>query len=1031
MKILAVRLKNLNSLKGEWTIAFNEEPLRSSGLFAITGPTGSGKTTILDAIMLALYGETPRLGNISNSSIGNDGGIVTLNCREAMAEVDFEVKGVHYRSNWSVSFTRTGNVNQPRMTLSTLPGGEILQDMKREVVAENVWIIGLESEQFTKSMLLSQGAFMEFLKAKTDERAMLLEKITGNWIFREIGKLVYERFVSLKNEIQLLDVELKGIHLLDKEAEKALGLKIQELEESAKNLHVILTALAEEVSLLQQIEKAREKKALLEEKGKELVTKTNLFEKEKEILNLHTRAIRLKPEIESLLGLQKQATELSEKDKSLRENLSEKEQEKLDLIRQGEQLAGKQADTNELPKALDQLAMKVNKIDKQIGVEEALMTSNGMECSKAYRSFSSKLKTRCNQAEPAAAESREMAGDLELELLEIEIPSGVSTENILLKLEEKRKELEVFPALLTSLKERDETRSVISTLELDIGKIETSMPGLEKEEKALVKSAELMAQELKLIGEKIQFQRTKLDFEEHRKLLKPGEACPLCGATEHPFAASDEGNPLEELMKQESEAEKGLKSIQQQLKEKHEEIILKKQTLASNQLRFGESKGVLESALQALELLPPISGIDKELPYNEILAVYQAQKQVATNLEAYHAVYQEISHVVGYMELRAKWEESEKARNGLLEQRALLYAGADIMADVSVIKTGLASLDAELKGLTGQVGKNEKERNRVNGEVMNAENSLRGKLGKVGFSSVEEAREAWLSEEKEQEIRDKWEWLEQEKTAIGQSLKDTLQAMTDLTAKRTMEEALEDLVARHAEADNKKTVLQQEIGGHKRTLLENKENLKKSKKLLAEVKKKRESFRYYEILRMHIGDRDGDRFSNIVQRYTLRHLIWLANKRLSGLSDRYRLYIRDQAPLEQREDAEGDKKRVSASDDKKLDQLMVIDSYQGDRLRIVDTLSGGESFLVSMALALGLSDLAARNIRIDSLFIDEGFGSLDPETLDLAITTLEKLQAEDGKTIGIISHVEALKDRIFCQVKLNKGANGYSTIEIE
>jgi len=149
---------------------------------------------------------------------------------------------------------------------------------------------------------------------------------------------------------------------------------------------------------------------------------------------------------------------------------------------------------------------------------------------------------------------------------------------------------------------------------------------------------------------------------------------------------------------------------------------------------------------------------------------------------------------------------------------------------------------------------------------------------------------------------------------------------------------------------------------------------------------------------------------------TLLRNEWPTLSGIVRLTDRYQLLIREQ----------GD-----ATQDKNLDQLMVIDQYQGDLLRSVETLSGGESFLVSMALALGLSDLAARNIKINSLFIDEGFGSLDPDTLDMAITTLEKLQAEDGKTIGIISHVDTLKERIVCQVKVNKGGNGYSSIEVE
>jgi exonuclease SbcC len=113
------------------------------------------------------------------------------------------------------------------------------------------------------------------------------------------------------------------------------------------------------------------------------------------------------------------------------------------------------------------------------------------------------------------------------------------------------------------------------------------------------------------------------------------------------------------------------------------------------------------------------------------------------------------------------------------------------------------------------------------------------------------------------------------------------------------------------------------------------------------------------------------------------------------------------------------------------DSLKVFDAYMGNEVRAVKTLSGGETFMVSLAMAFALSDLAAKNIKIESIFIDEGFGTLDPETLDQAISILEKMQREDDKSIGVISHVEALKERISTQIKLEKSGAGYSSITIE
>ncbi|HIC78979.1 MAG TPA: nuclease sbcCD [Sulfurovum sp.] len=153
-----------------------------------------------------------------------------------------------------------------------------------------------------------------------------------------------------------------------------------------------------------------------------------------------------------------------------------------------------------------------------------------------------------------------------------------------------------------------------------------------------------------------------------------------------------------------------------------------------------------------------------------------------------------------------------------------------------------------------------------------------------------------------------------------------------------------------------------------------------------------------------IGSADGNKFAKFAQGITLDQLINLANHHLTLLSTRYELQ-RSQEP-------------------KQLLEIEVIDSFQGDAIRPVRTLSGGESFIISLALALGLSELASQKIAIDSLFLDEGFGTLDEESLEVALNALNRLQSS-GKMVGVISHVEALKDRIPLQIKVIP--NGYGT----
>ncbi|WP_165673681.1 AAA family ATPase, partial [Metapseudomonas otitidis] len=191
MKILSLRLKNLNSLKGEWKIDFTAEPFAGNGLFAITGPTGAGKTTLLDAICLALYHRTPRMSSVSASA--NE--LMTRHTADCLAEVEFEVKGVGYRAFWSQRRARDkvdGGLQPPKVELARIADGEILTDKINDKLKQTESLTGLDFERFTKSMLLAQGGFAAFLEASANQRAELLEELTGTEVYGLISQRVFE-----------------------------------------------------------------------------------------------------------------------------------------------------------------------------------------------------------------------------------------------------------------------------------------------------------------------------------------------------------------------------------------------------------------------------------------------------------------------------------------------------------------------------------------------------------------------------------------------------------------------------------------------------------------------------------------------------------------------------------------------------------------------------------------------------------------------------------------------------------------------
>jgi len=244
MKILAIRGKNLASLAGEFCVDFQSEPLASAGLFAITGPTGAGKSTLLDALCLALYERTPRLQKASAKgetipdvgdnavSPGDPRTLLRRGASEGFAEVDFVGNdAVAYRARWSVRRARAkadGKLQASDMTLLRLADAQVLGDHKKTETLQRIEAcIGLSFEQFTRAVLLAQNDFATFLKAPDDERAELLQTLTGTESFAHISRLAYQRMKGENETLARLQDQLQGQQPLDSEARAARQAALQ------------------------------------------------------------------------------------------------------------------------------------------------------------------------------------------------------------------------------------------------------------------------------------------------------------------------------------------------------------------------------------------------------------------------------------------------------------------------------------------------------------------------------------------------------------------------------------------------------------------------------------------------------------------------------------------------------------------------------------------------------------------------------------------------------------------------------------
>jgi exonuclease SbcC len=290
-------------------------------------------------------------------------------------------------------------------------------------------------------------------------------------------------------------------------------------------------------------------------------------------------------------------------------------------------------------------------------------------------------------------------------------------------------------------------------------------------------------------------------------------------------------------------------------------------------------------------------------------------------------------------------------------------------------------------------------------ELTQAEGSLTERIHKAGFADEAGYLSACLTEEARERLADRETALVKEKTELDVRRRDRAEALAMERGKRVTDQTGEALREAIGACDSNLRQIRVDIGAIKNSLGENEKLKEKQRDHIKKLDARKRECARWDDLHLLIGSADGKKFRNFAQGLTFEMMTVHANRQLKKMTDRY-LLIRDPSqPLE----------------------LNVIDNYQAGEIRSTKNLSGGESFIVSLALALGLSQMASRNVRVDSLFLDEGFGTLDDEALETALSTLGGLHQE-GKLIGVISHVTALKERIGTQIQVTPGTGGRSSL---
>ena len=1017
MKINKIYLKNINSFKGEHTIDFTLNPLSCSGLFAIVGPTGAGKSTLLDAITLALYNRVPRFDKkISKDLVGSGGSILTRGEKECCVEVEYVSKSATYISKWWININRNNNLNDYGMEIIEKVSGAIITDKKTEVPERNQRFIGLSYDQFVKSILLSQGEFSKFLKSGKDERGKLLEDITGMQIYRQLGQKAYQIFKEKGGLLSEKRQQKNRIadKLVNDEIEQKWGNEITQKSKEIKEIEERLELYKGKISLKNELKVLREIIIQKEIEKANSQAEWQQFEFEKAPLLANHEAAE--PFRERILNLENR--------KQIQANLKNRlDNGNKELIENEQKLKEILQSINTLTKAEITFENAIQHIQK--------FRDDVNELCNQQRNQESIFKQQQTQIQEIVASLR----NIDFSTIKLNALSETSLLTITEIAEERKKKqtewlkfVEIEDIELLNLqKDKFETdRKYYIELSGRIKNFTEAQKGInesENEEKLQDKFIEdnntilekLQSDFVKIESEieKLELEKGKLsnafNFDKERNnLLKKGEFCPLCGSVEHPFLSHYANNYVE--IDQQITGQKALyKEQNNQINAFKSKIETARQVAKKEQdrkLLFSEKR---QQNLDEINKIKQVLGLEKvgNLAWvNEQIVLKDSQITTIGLLEK----------SMGERDyLRSLYKKTKEtidiqSKNDTIKLKInTLYSGININSDCDKFQSNLSSISTTIASCKMLIKDLEKEINEKNEFILLVENELIGQIQSGGFKDFDDLKSYLLLPEEAKTIRMNQERI---RTQINTLIKIVDDRKNDLKLKEKYDNdtiTLDELNIGITELQFNKENVCKELDETKlllRIQIENKSEVANISKELEILEK---SNLKWELLDRYIGDSEGKKFSTFAQGLTLSRLIALSNKRLSELSDRYLL----DKPTE-----------------KEDDELMVLDQYMGNERRSVKTLSGGETFMISLSLALALSDLASRNVKLESLFIDEGFGTLDPETLETALCTLEKLQQEGQKNIGIISHVESIKERISTQIRLQKDSRGFSKIEI-
>lgn len=1004
MKFKKLTIKNIASI-AEATLDFESEALRDASLFLICGETGAGKTTILDAVTLALYGRTARYADRRSRNDVAVGGLAFNDPRQlvrrgaASASATLTLLGNDnrvYEANWSVETVsrgkNRGQLKGEKWTWKDLSPAGITSEKVSECMGVVRRAVGLEFEQFCRTSLLAQGQFTKFLLGTEDEKAEILEKLTDTSRYKGIGQRIAERYGALEAAVKQCEANLNAL--------AGLGEKRAEVEAGIAEVKGLI---AETEARTETMEKCRD---WLKQ------------ERERSERVQHVRAV-LTHDVSALKRVASKRAQAHE----------------AAVRRLAEARSALEAQTDRAPmlEAADVILAELDDARESLR-REAQGRKELAALQQRLPSLRTLLETARQNLSEAVQKAESKGGELDLAEHRLEALGLVRLRKQQESIQKRQGDLKWLKATLDAVGERNgalakqEASLAGRMAELEQGM--AALPGLERSAQAARSAAE----------------KTRADRDRQKALiddgiekivaeLKAGETCPICGNRiahlngEAHFAKlvavlndscrtaeieaerqAEKANALKATI---NASEKAIADLKEQISTARNEIARASAAVADGAKALGLSSGTVKV-------------IEEERAASQTAFALVAEKLAEGGRQE-----------VQIAQLRAEGKKLgkavDKAKDAVSKaELALQKSESDISAKQTAVKTEGERAAQKIAAAGGKIVLSDWEtawnsdpvafEGRLDAEGK-AYRALKESIPSRESSAADLAKECRQVAECVARAVAAWPAL----AGVAAADEDAAVVIADVDGRvgalRSMMEAGKRLAAEKPEVlkdtdteesllvamdEDKDAVgrLQEEKGRLEQQIEADDKCAAERLAKEAELKALRVELDEWAVLHEYFGDKDGKKIRREIQTYVLANVLAKANHYLTQLTDRYELSCEGLT-------------------------LTVNDAFEGGVTRPVDTLSGGESFLVSLALALGLAGMNEQGLSVDMLFIDEGFGTLSGDHLSAALEALERLNEICGsRKVGVISHVERLRERIRTHVEVSRNGHDPATVRV-